>query len=213
MNENAPLLSVKDLSIKNGDKLILKKINFDVKPGEVVGIIGESGSGKSTICKAIIGLLSPDFSIKEGEITYRNYLLSRLTNERMRRLRGSDISIIMQNSLSLFNPSRTIGTHFYESLKEHTTLSKKEMKRIATHYLNKLNLPHAEEIMKKYPYQLSGGMLQRTMIAISLCLEPKILIADEPTTSLDNINQKKFSMNYCFSTRNRNSPSSLFHMI
>lgn len=180
------LLSVRNLSIKlkDGTKLV-DNSSFNIPYGNCLGIIGESGSGKSLTCKAIMGVLHKKKFNLDGKILFDNKDLLHLNNKQMNNIRGNDLSLIMQNPMTAFNPVFKIGNQVIETLRAHTDLSKNEAYKIAIKHLKKTNLPRVEEIMNSYPHTLSGGMLQRVMIAISLMLNPKLIIADEATTALD----------------------------
>ncbi|MGE7090415.1 ABC transporter ATP-binding protein [Lysinibacillus sp. NPDC048646] len=185
-----PILTIKDLHVTIGEKKILKNINLSAVKGRVLGIIGESGSGKSMLCQAIMQSLPTFAQQKQGRIFYNDIDLAKLSNEELRKYRGRHLSMIMQNPSASFDSNQTIEMHFHETLKAHFTMNKKEIRQTAIYYMNKVNLPNPERIMKYYPFQLSGGMLQRVMIALCLAMQANVLIADEPTTALDTINQK-----------------------
>lgn len=168
---------------------LLKPLDLTLGRGKVLGLVGESGSGKSMTCHAILRLLNPQHMRVEGSVRLNGRELSALRAEDMRRIRGKDIGFIMQNPMNAFTPVFTIGSQFIETLRTHSKLSKSQAKEMALTALADMNLPDPGRIMKCYPHQLSGGMLQRVMIAISMCLQPSLLIADEPTTALDVVNQ------------------------
>jgi nickel transport system ATP-binding protein len=184
------ILEVKDLQIidcKYG-KTLAEHISFQVKPDSCLTIIGESGSGKSVSCKAIMGINPPNL-LSRGSIVYKGEELIGKSSRDLRKLCGKSFSMIMQNAMSAFDPSCTIGTFLYEVLKEHLSLNRKEAYQVMAGIFMTLLLKNPEDICGKYPHQLSGGMLQRVMIALSLALKPDIIIADEPTTALDSITQ------------------------
>jgi ABC-type dipeptide/oligopeptide/nickel transport system ATPase component len=185
------LLEVKDLVIKLHDNndIIVKDINFEVEKSKVLGIIGESGSGKTMICKSIMGLLDTKKFNIEGDIRYKHNNIIDLDERNMEKLRGQDISLIMQNPMTAFDPMTKIGTQIIESLRAHYSISKKEAYQKGISVLKKMNLGREEKIMNSYPNTLSGGMLQRIMIAIAIMLKSKIIIADEITTALDASNK------------------------
>lgn len=187
------VLEVRGLQVElNIDKQtipLLKPLDLTLGRGQVLGLVGESGSGKSITCHAILRLLNPRNMQVEGSVQLNGRELSRLRAEEMRRIRGKDIGFIMQNPMNAFTPVYTIGSQFSETLRTHSKLSKAQAKEQAMAALADMNLPDPSRIMKCYPHQLSGGMLQRVMIAISMCLQPSLLIADEPTTALDVVNQ------------------------
>ncbi len=184
-----PILTIKDLHVTIGEKKILKNINLSVDKGRVLGVIGESGCGKSMLCQAIMRSL-PICGQQQGQILYNNRDLTTLSEVNMRNYRGKHLSMIMQNPSISFDSNQTIDMHFRETLKAHFTMNNKEIKQTAIYYMNKVHLPNPERLLTYYPFQLSGGMLQRVMIALALAMQANLLIADEPTTALDTINQK-----------------------
>lgn len=161
------------------------EISFKLRPGETIGIVGESGCGKSVTSLSIMRLLGQNGGIKQGEIRFNGSDLVTWSESELRRLRGKDISMIFQEPMSSLNPVFTIGNQLLEMIRQHTSLSRKEAKAYAIDVLRKVGLPQAEAIMNVYPHTLSGGMRQRIMIAMALSCKPKLLIADEPTTALD----------------------------
>lgn len=168
---------------------LIKPLDLTLGRGRVLGLVGESGSGKSMTCHAILRLLNTRNMRVKGSVRLNGRELTTLRAEDMRRIRGKDIGFIMQNPMNAFTPVYTIGSQFIETLRTHTKLSKAQAKEQALAALIDMNLPEPGRIMKCYAHQLSGGMLQRVMIAISMCLQPPLLIADEPTTALDVVNQ------------------------
>ncbi|MBJ6361804.1 ABC transporter ATP-binding protein [Paenibacillus sp. GCM10012307] len=161
------------------------EVSFSLKAGETVGIVGESGCGKSVTSLSILRLLGQHGRIKQGEIRFNGENLAVWPENKLRRLRGREISMIFQEPMTSLNPVFTIGSQLTEMIRQHTTLSRKETRARAVDMLRKVGLPHAETLMKAYPHNLSGGMRQRVMIAMALACKPKLLIADEPTTALD----------------------------
>lgn len=190
---SSPLLAVKQLTVtlNNGNKL-LDDISFTVNHHKCLGIVGESGSGKSLTCKAIIGLLESYFSVT-GQILFKqaNSTLDLLKQNKktLRPIRGSAISIILQQPMIAFDPLYCIGKQVVETLQAHLTINKNDAIAKTLLMIENIGLDNAKEIYKKYPHQLSGGMLQRIMISMALVLEPELIIADEPTTALDSISQ------------------------
>lgn len=183
------LLEIKKLSVefatKRGSFKAVNNIDLKVGKGEIIGLVGESGCGKTTTSLAILGLLSNNAKVISGEILFEEKDLLKLSKKELRNIRGKDIGIIFQNSMSSLNPIRKIKKQFVESIRAHLSISKQESENIAYEMLNKVNLPDSERIMNQYPFQLSGGMKQRIMIAMAFALKPKLIIADEPTTALD----------------------------
>lgn len=160
-------------------------VTFDVKKGEIVGIVGESGCGKSVTADAILQLHDNETTDYTGEITFESKNLLSLSERDLRKIRGNRISMIFQDPMSSLNPVFTIGHQLIESLKVHKKLSRKDARKRAIEILRMVGIPSPEIRIDEYPHQLSGGMRQRVMIAIAICCEPQLLIADEPTTALD----------------------------
>lgn len=186
------LLEVKNLSVEAKSKKLSVKlvdnISFSLKEGECLGILGESGSGKSMTCKAIMGLLDKNFQI-EGSAIYENNDLLKKNSEDMRKLRGKEIAMVLQNPMTCFDPLYPIGYQMAETFTEHLNLNQEEIKKKSIEILELMQLKNTEDILHKYPNQLSGGMLQRIMIGLAMAMEPKLLIADEPTTAIDAVTQ------------------------
>lgn len=187
------LLNVKNLHIKDhkNGKEIVSDVNFNLEKNTCLGIVGESGSGKSMTVKGILGLTSPAISVSGNVIFDENIDLLNIKNNDLRKIRGQRICMILQDPMSSFNPLYTIGYQMVETLRENKGLSKKDAKAIAIEALDKMAIYEPEQVIKKYPHQLSGGMLQRCIIGLAMSMEPDIIIADEPTTALDSINQKE----------------------
>ncbi|RAS80336.1 staphylopine uptake ABC transporter ATP-binding protein CntD [Priestia endophytica] len=173
--------------IENG-KVIVHNSSFSLKQGSCLAIVGESGSGKSVTCRSIMRLNKPSLS-QSGTILFKGEDLNALTEKEMRQKRGRNICMILQNGMTAFDPSCVVGVHLKETLFEHFGWNKLEIERKMKSAMESVMLKNPLEIMNKYPHQLSGGMLQRLMIALSIALEPDIIIADEPTTALDTISQ------------------------
>ena len=183
---NNRLLTVKNLKVKiTNNNYLVKGVSFNVQRGRILGIIGESGSGKTLICKAIIQLLSKKTFSVTGIAEFENRNILKLTEKEINKIRGKSITMIMQNSMTAFNPVIKIGPQIIETLRAHMLITKKEAYELGVSYLKKMNLDRVEELMNSYSYALSGGMLQRIMISLSLMLKPTIIIADEVTTALD----------------------------
>jgi peptide/nickel transport system ATP-binding protein len=180
------LLTIRQLYIHFRNKPIVQNIDFTVRPGEWFTLIGESGSGKSITASAIGGLLPKEMFIAAGQILFDNKDLTQLSKKEYQRLRGKEISYVFQDYQSSFTPFMKIGKQMDETIQAHCSLSKKERREIALQALEDVQLP-AKRVYDSYPFQLSGGQLQRTSIAMAIMLNPKLLIADEPTTALDSI--------------------------
>lgn len=186
------LIEVKDLSVafrKHQMELpIFSGLSFDIYQGETVCLVGESGSGKSVTAKAIMRLLPTDTaSYPEGEVWFNGRNLLALTEKEMEKIRGDQIAMIFQDALSALNPVYTIGTQMVDLIRLHAEqpLSKRQAMEQAKELLRQVEIRHVDEVVKQYPFQLSGGMRQRVMIAMALSSRPQLLIADEPTTALD----------------------------
>ena len=181
---NREILNLKNLSVSYGDINILKDIDLSLKKGEILGIVGESGSGKSTLIKSIMGILDENASI-EGEINFEGKDLASLSLKDYRKIKGKEISMIFQNPTEYFNPTRKISKQFIETIRSHNDISKQEIQKKSINTFKFLGLQDGKKIWNSYPFELSGGMNQRVAIALSIMLEPKILLADEPTSALD----------------------------
>lgn len=191
--KKSKVLEVHGLEVKlktdAGAVSLLEPIYFELKKGQILGLVGESGSGKTLTCNALLQLLDRQMMDVKGSVRLNGRELNGMTAEEMRRVRGKDIALIMQNPMSAFTPVYTIGAQFTETIRTHTELTKRQARDLAVTALEKMNLPEPAKLMKRYSFQLSGGMLQRVMIAISMCLRPTVVFADEPTTALDVVNQ------------------------
>jgi oligopeptide transport system ATP-binding protein len=164
----------------------VESVSYSIEPGETLGIVGESGSGKSVSALSIMRLIqSPPGRIVAGEVLFQDRNLLKLSNEQMRKLRGGDISMIFQDPMTSLNPLLTIGRQIAESVQEHQGLNRRQANGRAAEMLRLVGMPEAEKRLKSYPHEFSGGMRQRVMIAMALANNPKLLIADEPTTALD----------------------------
>ena len=187
--KSRPLLEVRDLRIefptRRGVRTAVDGISFDIMPGEVLGVVGESGAGKSLTGSAIIGLLDPPGRIANGTITLDGQRIDNLHNEEMRRLRGRSIGAIFQDPLTSLNPLFTIGSQLTETIRTHTDLGPDQARRRAIDLLAEVGIPAPAIRVDQYPHQFSGGMRQRVVIALALCANPRLVIADEPTTALD----------------------------
>jgi peptide/nickel transport system ATP-binding protein len=192
---NNPLLQISNVTIsakKEGEWIpIVKGSNFTLQQNEILGIVGESGSGKSVTSLAVMGLLPKGIlQITEGSIIFEGKSITMLSQKELMQLRGNDIAMIFQEPMSSLNPSLTCGYQVAEILKQHTSLSKKEIKQKVITLFEKVKLPNPDKIYNRYPHEISGGQKQRVMIAMAIACKPKILIADEPTTALDVTVQK-----------------------
>lgn len=185
----APLLSVRDLRIvfdgRRGPLTALDGVSFDIQPGEILGMVGESGAGKSLTGTAVIGLLDPPGRIAGGEIRLEGQRIDNLPAEKMRRLRGRRIGAIFQDPLTSLHPLLTVGDQLVETITTHLPVGRAEARGRALDLLREVGIPAAETRIDHYPHQFSGGMRQRVVIALALCAEPSLIIADEPTTALD----------------------------
>ena len=187
---SAPILSVEDLVVefrtRENTVNAVNGISYTVSAGETLAILGESGSGKSVSAQAIMGILdSPPAVIPNGEIWFEGRDLLTLPEEEARKVRGPGISMIFQDALSSLNPVYSVGYQIGEMFRAHRGLSKKEAKKHAVELMDRVRIPGAAQRVDDYPHQFSGGMRQRVMIAMAIALDPRILIADEPTTALD----------------------------
>lgn len=178
------ILNLKNLSVSYGDIDILKNIDISLNKGEILGIVGESGSGKSTLIKSIIGLLDNNASTY-GNINFEGKDLTSLSLNDYRKIRGSKISMIFQNPTEYFNPTRKIGKQFIETIRSHKEVSKQDIQKKSIETFKFLGLNDSKKVWDSYPFELSGGMNQRVAIALSIMLEPNLLLADEPTSALD----------------------------
>lgn len=187
------VLQVKGLCVKvktdQGMAPLVQDVDLTIKPGTVHGLVGESGSGKTVTSMSLLQLLNPKATSIEGSIRLNGRELNGLRHEEMRSIRGKEIALIMQNPMNAFSAVFTIGQQFVETIRTHTDFTKKQAVELAISSMQDVNLPEPAELMKRYPFQLSGGMLQRVMIAITISLRPSLIIADEPTTALDVTNQ------------------------
>jgi peptide/nickel transport system ATP-binding protein len=180
-----PILSVNNLTVAVGDKTLVDQVSFSVPQGRIVAVAGGSGSGKTTIALAILRLLASPLTIKQGSIVFEGQELLDLSAEKMRQRRGDRIGMVFQEPLSAFDPLFTVGQQIEEVLTAHTSLSKQERYKKVLDTLSEVELPDPKQAYKSYPHQLSGGMRQRAMIAQAIVGGPSLIIADEPTSSLD----------------------------
>ncbi|NUO56946.1 MAG: ABC transporter ATP-binding protein [Hamadaea sp.] len=184
------LLEVDNLFIefhtRDGVSKVINGVSYHLNPGETLAVLGESGSGKSVTAQAIMGILDmPPGKITKGRILYRGRDLLTMSKEERRKVRGEEISMVFQDALSSLNPVFTVGNQISETLRKRKGMSKADAMTRAVELMDQVKIPAAKARVKDYPHQFSGGMRQRVMIAMSLAMDPKVLIADEPTTALD----------------------------
>ncbi|AOM03492.1 MULTISPECIES: ABC transporter ATP-binding protein [Bacillus] len=183
------VIELKDLQThfqtEEGTVKAVNHVSFSVREGETVCVVGESGCGKSVTALSVMGLIAESGSVVGGDILYEGKSLLRMKEKELRSLRGNDIAMIFQEPMTSLNPVFTVGEQIVETLREHELLSKNEAYKKAIELIRKVGIARADEIVHSYPHELSGGMLQRIMIAVALSCNPKLLIADEPTTALD----------------------------
>lgn len=185
------LLEVKQLrteffSSKTSSVTAVNEISFSIGKGEILGLVGESGCGKSVTSLSIMGLLTATSGkVTKGEVLFEGKDLLKISEKEMREIRGGEMSMIFQEPMSSLNPAMRIDKQMIEGIRLHTDLSKEEARKRAAEILAQVGIPDPERVLKNYPHQLSGGMSQRVMIAMAMSCQPKLLIADEPTTALD----------------------------
>ncbi len=188
-SSNQALLQVENLRIeipnRRGTLVAVDDVSLQIKEGEVLGVVGESGAGKSLTGSAIIGLLEPPCRIAGGQILLAGRRIDNLPYEKLRRIRGKEIGMVFQDPLTSLNPLYTVGRQLIETITTHTDLSEKAAKARAIELLEEVGIPAAAQRIDQYPHQFSGGMRQRVVIALALCINPRLIIADEPTTALD----------------------------
>ena len=186
------ILKVENLNVtlrhRRVSKKLVEDVSFEVHPGECLGILGESGSGKSMTVKSVLGLLDKNFQVS-GSAIFDGQDLLKETKEELRRLRGSRITMVLQYPMTCFDPLYRIGNQMAETFATHTSWNVQEIRSRCLEILDQMRIRNGEEVLEKYPHQLSGGMLQRIMIGIAMALQPELLIADEPTTAIDAITQ------------------------
>ena len=185
----APLLAVRELDVVfdtyRGPVQVLRRVSFDVMPGEILGVVGESGAGKSMAGNAIMGLIDPPGRITHGSIRFKGQRIDGLDEPALRPMRGKHIAMIFQDPLTSLNPVYTVGFHLVQTMRTHLPITEAEARQRALALLQEVEIPEAAARLNQYPHQLSGGMRQRVAIALALSAEPELIIADEPTTALD----------------------------
>jgi ABC-type glutathione transport system ATPase component len=181
------LLSLRDVRIHDGvgDRDLVRAVSFELTPGRVVGIVGESGSGKTLTCRAVLGILPPHFTVAGGTIEVDGRDVAGLTGKEWTALRGSTVSAVFQDPASYLNPSIPVGSQIAEVVRVKKGGTRREAKRRAIELLDAVRLRDPEQVYQQYPHELSGGMLQRVLIATAIAADPRVLIADEATTALD----------------------------
>ncbi|NOX74033.1 MAG: ABC transporter ATP-binding protein [Alphaproteobacteria bacterium] len=186
----APILEVSDLktvfTTRGGEVHAVNAVSFELAPGELLGVVGESGSGKSVTMMSLIGLLPmPPAEIRGGQVLFDGVDILKMTDDELRDVRGSRIGFVFQDPMTSLNPVFTVGFQIMEPLRKHMGMNKKQARARAAELLELVGIPEADARLRDFPHQFSGGMRQRVMIAIALSCDPKVLIADEPTTALD----------------------------
>ncbi len=189
MNDTT-LLEVENLSVRYGPVTAVSSVSFTVAKGEVFGVVGESGAGKSAAVRGIIGLL-PSIASRSGVVRFKGEDLLGVSNARLRQIRGGEIGYVFQDALTALDPVRTVGAQLVEALKPHRKVTTKEALEIAADLLDELQIADPARTLRSYPHQLSGGMRQRVVIAAALIADPELIIADELTSALDVTVQRK----------------------
>jgi len=179
------VLEIKNITVCYKNRPTVKNFSLTLKPGEIASLVGESGSGKTTVIRAVLGLLAGGGRVTEGDILLEGKSLLKNTPAQWRKLRGTEISMIFQDSGAMLNPTRKIGDVFVEYIRTHEPIAKGAAWRKGVEMLERMRLPSGEHVMESYPFQLSGGMRQRVGIAMAMTFQPKLLLADEPTSALD----------------------------
>ena len=184
-----PLLSVQDLEVRFSTRkstiYAVNRISFDLEAGETLGIVGESGCGKSVSALAMLGILPKAGRVEGGKVAFQDVDLLQLPDQKLRQIRGKDIAMIFQDPMTSLNPVLTVGRQITETLEKHLDMDKDVARKEAAELLGRVGIPEAADRLRDYPHQFSGGMRQRVMIAMAISCRPKLLIADEPTTALD----------------------------
>lgn len=193
--DGEPLLQVRDMGVtvhaRKSEYSIINGVSLDVDAGEVLGLVGESGCGKSVTMSAVMGLLSSNLVMDRGRVVFRGLDLSTVGEPIMEQMRGGELSMVFQDPMTALDPLYTIGDQILEVVRKHSGLRGEEARAVAIDYLGRVGLSEPEKRMDQYPFELSGGMRQRAILAIALCCHPSLLICDEPTTALDVTIQAK----------------------
>ena len=180
-----PLLEYERVEIRYHGAPVVRDLSLALAPGEILGVVGESGCGKTTLIRAAMGLLGPGGAVTAGSIRYRGQDLLTLSPGALRRLRGAELGMIFQDSAAALCPVRTIGAQIHESMAAHRPVTRAQARTQAAELMEKLGLRQPERILSSYPFQLSGGQMQRVGIAMAMVMAPSVLLADEPTSALD----------------------------
>lgn len=195
VEKGEPLLQVRDMCVtvdsRKGSYDVIHGIGFDVMAGEILGVVGESGCGKSMTMSAVMGLLPSNVRLSGGQVNFRGADLRGVDEASMEQLRGGDLAMVFQDPMTALDPLYTVGNQMLETIQKHSDLGKDEATKVAVEALRSVGLSEPEKRMGQYPFELSGGMRQRVIIAMALCCHPSLLICDEPTTALDVTIQAK----------------------
>ena len=190
------MLKIDNITVQYGNnKPTIEDFNLEISSGEIVAIVGESGSGKTTVIRSVLGLLPGQGKVTKGDIVFEGDSLLKYTDKQWNQCRGTKMSMIFQDCGAMINPIRKIGNQFIEYIRTHEKMSKEEASKKAINMLGQMMLSNPDNIMKSYPFQLSGGMRQRVGIAMAMTFNPKLLIADEPTSALDVTTQSQIIRN------------------
>ncbi|MBE5996724.1 MAG: ABC transporter ATP-binding protein [Lachnospiraceae bacterium] len=179
------MLEVKDITISYKDRPTVMDFSMSMEKGQIVSLVGESGSGKTTVIRAIFGLLAGGGRVTKGDILFEGESVLGYSDDKWRKIRGTDISMIFQDSGAMMNPTKKVGSAYTEYIRTHENISKQEAFAKGVEMLERMRLPSGDNVMRSYPFQLSGGMRQRVGIAMGMTYQPKLLLADEPTSALD----------------------------
>ena len=190
------MLKIDNITVQYGNnKPTIEDFNLEISSGEIVAIVGESGSGKTTVIRSVLGLLPGQGKVTKGDIVFEGDSLLKYTDKQWNQCRGTKMSMIFQDCGAMINPIRKIGNQFIEYIRTHEKMSKEEASKKAINMLGQMMFSNPDNIMKSYPFQLSGGMRQRVGIAMAMTFSPKLLIADEPTSALDVTTQSQIIRN------------------